>query len=151
MQQNEKSTHKDALDVILEASKKIEVYELEGEMKSVETKDFESLYWSTRNVASPHFSRFVLKLKDLENLGNQAHNHMMGGRAKVMKEGIDALVSGFKYSIDAKSSESVLNKNNKQSTLVDKFFQQKQEKVYSTEEKMKKGFMQSLIGKDKEE
>ena len=143
--------HKDALDVILEASKKIEIYEIEGKLERVQSNDFESIYWSTRNVASANFSRFVLRLKELENLGRQSKNHMMPERAKVIEDGIIAIVTAYKYSIDSKSSESVLDKNNKQSTLVDKFFQQKIEKRYTTNEKMKSSTLSSLIGRDKQE
>ena len=147
----EKTIHKDALDVILEASKKLEISEIEGKMERVLINDFESIYWGTRNVASANFSRFVLKLKELENLGKQSKNHMMPERAKIIEDGILAIVTGYKYSIDAKSSESVLDKDNKQTTLVDKFFQQKIEKRYTTNEKIKKGLLASFIGKDQED
>lgn len=110
--------------------------------------DPESLYWATRSINSNTFGRFVYELKNLEALAYEAENHMSPNRAKVYKEQILRLVNSYKKSIDGKASESIRDKQNSQLTLIDKLSKNKQERVYTMKDEMKRSFLDGIMGKE---
>jgi len=75
---------------------------------------------------------------------------MYRARALVFAEQITEIVKSFKYSIDAKSSESIRDVNNTQSTLIDKINRNKIEKAYTIKGDAKKSFMDGLLGREAE-
>ncbi len=148
-QQNKE--HNDLIDIIIEASQNIEDIETEeGKFTKQLILDPERIYWKTHIVNSPTFARFVYELKELEHLGIQCKNHMSWKRAEVLGKQIHNLVSSFKYSIDAKSSESLRDKNNTQSTLIDKINKNKIERAYTIKDDARKSIWQGLVGRDAE-
>ncbi len=148
-QQNKE--HNDLIDIIIEASQNIEEIETEeGKFTKQLILDPERIYWKTHIVNSPTFARFVYELKELEHLAIQCKNHMSWKRAEVIMNQIKNLVSSFKYSIDAKSSESLRDKNNTQSTLIDKINKNKIERAYTISGDTKKSIWQGLVGRDAE-
>ena len=88
-----------------------------GEILEQLVLDTERVYWKTHNVASPYFGRSVLELKQFENCALDCFNHMSAPRAQVLAKQITQGVLAYKYSIDAKSSESQRDKNNASMTL----------------------------------
>jgi len=148
-QQNKE--HNDLIDIIIEASQNIEETETqEGTFQKQLILDPERIYWKTHIVNSPTFARFVYELKELEHLAIQCKNHMSWKRAEVLMKQIQNLVSSFKYSIDAKSSESLRDKNNTQSTLIDKINKNKIERAYTIKDSASKSIWQGLVGRDAE-
>ena len=143
--------HNDLIDIIIEASQSVETVETEeGQTQKQLVLDPERVYWKTHIVNSPTFARFVYELKELEHLALQCKNHMSWKRAEVLKTQIMNLVASFKYSIDAKSSESLRDKNNTQSTLIDKINKNKIEKAYTIKDDAKKSIWSGLVGNDVE-
>jgi len=133
--------------MLTEGSQKIvEITNEDGTVSKILTVDPEVIYWKTQIVNSPHFSRFVFELKIFQALGTMAKNHMSEERASVLKSQIDEIVLAYRYSIDAKSSETLRNKQNTQSNLIDKLNRVKIEKSYTTKDKVEKSFWQSVIG-----
>ena len=140
--------NQDIVDLLTEASqRRTEKINEDGSITQTLINDPETIYWKTQIVNSPTFARFVLELKNFERLSKQTVNNMSGDRARVLSEQISEIVSSFRYSVDAKSSESLRNERNTQSTLVDKLNRVKIEKSFSTNEDLKKGIFASLIGK----
>ena len=140
--------NQDIIDLLTESAQKIthKVNE-DGTISQTLINDPETIYWKTQIVNSPTFARFVLELKNFERLSRQTVNNMSGDRARVLSAQISEIVSSFRYSVDAKSSESLRNERNTQSTLIDKLNRVKIEKSFSTKEDLKKGIFASLIGK----
>jgi hypothetical protein len=144
-------TQKDLIDLLTEAGQKVEIIENpDGTVSKILTTDPETTYWKTQLVNSPTFARFVYELKSFENLAYQATNHMSKERAMVLKKQILLIVSAYKYSVDAKSSESLRDKDNSQSTLIDKLNRVKIEKSVNVTGDKTKNLLEILTGKDSE-
>ena len=148
----DQKTHNDLIDILIEGSQDIVTVETEdGKLTEQLRLNPEILYWSTRIVNSPNFGRFVFELKEFERLAKSSYNNMMPRRAKVISDEILSIVESFKRSIDGKSSESRLDKNNTSATLIDKINRNKVEKYYNVKGEAKKSFMDGLLGRQGEE
>lgn len=144
--------HKDnqVIDLISTAAHHMEDVERDGITQKELVLDPESIYWATRSVNSNTFGRFVYELKQLETLAFETINHMSLQRASIMREQLLRLVDSYKKSIDGKASESRRDKNNSQLTLIDKLSKNKQERVYTVNDEMKKSAFAGIFGKDVE-
>jgi len=148
--QSPDQTQKDLIDLITESAQTIVDQEDEnGKIVKVLTVDPEIIYWKTQIVNSPNFSRFVFELKNFERLGKEAKNHMSKERAKILEQQINEISLAYRYSIDAKSSETLRDKHNTQSNLIDKLNRVKIEKSISIDERAKQSWMDSLINPKK--
>ena len=136
------------IDLISTAAHHMEDVETDGVRQKQLVLDPESIYWSTRSVNSNTFGRFVYELKNLESLAYEASNHMSTKRAKVFFDQIIRLVESYKKSVDGKASESIRDKQNSQLTLIDKLSKNKQERVYTMKDEMKRSFMDGILGKE---
>jgi len=145
-------THNDLIDIIIEASQTVEeVEEADGKFKKVLQLDPEKIYWKTHIVNSPTFAQFVFQLKEFQELSRQGFHFMHRNRALVLAQQIEAKVKNYRYAIDAKSSESLRDMNNTQSTLIDKINRNKIEKAYTVKGDAKKSFMDGLLGREAEQ
>lgn len=150
-EENRESTfHKDLYDILIEAVKTVDIKKINGEERAVEIHDNESIYWSTRQVNSMTFARYVRKIKELERLKDDARNNMMPARAKIIEDALDQVIKGHRHTIDSKSSESIKDKNNTQATLVSMFAKHRTDRTYSAKD-AGRGFLRSLMHKDEEE
>ena len=138
----------DLIGILTEASQDITIGVGEnGEETKTLQLDPEKLYWGTRLINSDKFGRFVLVLKRLEQKAFEAKNNMTLPRAINMAEGILASVKAYKYSIDAKSSETLRDKNNPQSSLLHLLGKNKSERKITVGGAGKKTFMDGLVGR----
>lgn len=143
--------HNDLIDILIEAAQKVEeVDQPDGSKQKQMVADPEILWWKTNIVNSPHFGRFAYELKGFEHLAEQCYNNMSNPRAAVMAQQILAIASSFRRSIDAKSSESLRDKQNTQSTLIDKINRNKIEKAFTLKGEAKRTFKDALLGKEAE-
>lgn len=69
-------------------------------------------------------------------------------RAEVMSNQIMDIVTSYKRSTDAKSSESLRDKHNTQSTLIDKINRGKIERAITLKGEAKASMMDGFMGKD---
>ena len=106
------------------------------------------VYYKTQMVNYPGFSRFVKELEDLEAMSEQVYDHMSKPRASVISKQIMSYVNSFRYSIDAKSSESLRDKHNTQGTLVHELLKNKVERAFTLKDEMKKSVFEGWFGKD---
>lgn len=143
----EKPTN-DIVDMIIEGCQVIEtVKQRDGtELKQL-TLNPKKVWYKTHIVNSPTFGRYVLYREMLEDKSAQCFYHMSQERAHVMANQIIDLCESYDYSIDAKSSECLRDKNNTQSTLIDKINRNKIEKQYTIKDEMSKGIMDGFLGK----
>lgn len=138
----------DVIALLTDAAQKVEFEEQEdGKLKKVFALDVESIYWETRSVDSPSFARSTLELKNLESKADQCYFHMSKERADVISKQIKDIVTNYRYSIDAKSSETRLDKNNAKPNLIDRLLRNRQEKIYNLKEEAKNSIWSGVTGK----
>lgn len=151
-QQIENVTHKDVLDGILTACQKYyEVTNPDGSIKKEVGVDFVSLWWKLHKVSSPFFARYAKILTDLENKAADCFNHMPLERAEVMADQILKRAISHKRSIDAKSSETRLDKHNKQQSLIDTLADNSTEarRIVTLKDDAKRSLKESFMGVEK--
>ena len=120
----------------------------DGTIEKQLVTDPEIAWWKTNLVNSPTFGRFAFELKSFEGLSEQCYNNMSKPRAKVMAQQIMAIGASFRRSIDAKSSESLRDKLNTQSTLIDKLNRTKSERAITLKGELKKSVMDGMLGRE---
>ena len=147
--ETEKS-HSDYIDMLIDGCRKpVKVTDEQGNEQIELQLNTKKLDYKTQLVSAQNFSRFVLELENFANMSIDCPNFMPNKRAKVMGDQILRLVEAFGYSIDAKSSETLRDKNNSQSSLTHILTRNKSEKVVSLKEDAKKSLWEGISGKEK--
>ena len=141
--------HNDLIDLLTDACMTIQQVRLpNGGLERQLIQDPKKVWYKTQIINSPTFGRCVFELETLDSKRTQCYNHMSQPRALVMDGQLEGVIKAFQYSIDAKSSESLRDKNNTQSTLIDKINRNKIEKAYTVKGAGTKTFMDGLLGRD---
>lgn len=122
----------------------------EGRKEKVLELNTKRAWWQLHNVASNTLGRFALELENFERKALQAKNHMSMERADDFAENILGIVASYRSSVDAKSSESISDKNNAVQTLIDKVKSNRIERRYVMKDEVKKGMFSGLLGRDQE-
>ena len=141
---------KDLLDVILQASqKKVEVGKSpDGKAIMEDQIEAEIIWWKTLMVNANTLGRFAFRLKEFERLAFEAQNNMSTDRAIDFAHTVIDIGASYRRSIDAKSSESMRDKENSQSTLVDKINRSQVERIYTANGKVAKNFLDDLLHRE---
>ena len=142
--------HTDLIDVLMEGSQTVEEIEQDGTTTKQLVLDPKKVWYKTHLINAATFGRFAFELESLGSLGHQCYHNMSQNRAVVMAGQINQIVENFMYSIDAKSSESLRDKNNAQGTLIDKIISNKAEKIYTMKGETGKSMWSGLMGRDRE-
>ena len=150
-QQSDGINHKDALDAIISACQKdVDIIDDDtGKPRKERVLDNVSMWWKTHIINQPGFGRYAKILTNLENKATDAPNHMTMERAQVCMQQIMLEALSHKHSIDAKSSESRYDKNNKQQTLMHMLNAAKSERVVTLNEEAKRSLFESIFGGEK--
>ena len=144
--------YNDLVDVVIQSAQVTEdVRQTDGSVIKQSRTDEEILWWKTNEVNSNKFGRFALELKEWERMAQEVFGYMTYDRALVISRQIMAVAISFRRSIDAKSSESVRDKYNSKSTLVDKLGRNRVEKVFTQKGDVKNSLFNSFIGKKKQD
>ncbi len=144
--------YNDLIDVITQAAQTtVQITQKDGTVTTETILDEEILWWKTNEVNHNQFGRFAFELKEWERMAKEAYNHMTKGRADVIATQIMDVGKSYRRSIDAKSSESMRDKNNAKSTLLDKMGRNRIEKIFTQRGNMKRSMFDSFLGKKKEE
>lgn len=141
----------DLVDLLTTSFQK--VIDLDGPSGKMEKQliiDPKTAFYQLHSVSSNTFGRFVYELEQFDAKANQAKKHMSPERAESMAEDIRAITDAYRYSIDAKSSESLSDKNNAIPTLIDKIKSNKVERRYVMKDEVKKSILDGIRGKDVE-
>jgi len=143
--------HADLIDILIEASQTIEeIEQADGTKQKQLILDPEIMWWKTGIINSPTFGRFAFELKEFERQAEECFDNMPRDRAYEMAKDILEIGKSYRRSIDAKSSESLRDKNNTQGTLIDKVIRNKIEKAYTIKGEGGKSLLAGLMGKDEE-
>lgn len=150
MNQDIENMRSDIIDLLDDGFQDVEIVENEGRIEKHLVLNTKRVWWNTRLVNSPTFGRMALELEMLQNKANQCLSNMSEPRASEMKQQIIDIVNAYRYSIDAKSSESRRDKNNTQSTLIDRLLHYRIEKQYTMKDETKKSLLSGFAGKDED-
>lgn len=136
----------DAVDLVLQGTKKYVKVLKEGVEINEEVIDSNSVWWKTQLVNSPTFGLLAFELENLESFAQQAFNYMSPERAEIIGRQILDFCLSIRRAIDAKSSETKMDKNNNQNSLIDRVMRMKQERYISIKDDMKKNGLAGFIG-----
>jgi len=141
----------DLIDFLTDACQRIVNVELEdGRMQQQLILDPKKVWLKTHIVNSPTFGRYTYVREVFGGMAKGCYNFMSFKRAKVLSEQIIQEGDNFDYSIDAKSSEILRDKNNTQSCLIDKMKGSKIEKQYTLKEDVKKSLFSGFVGREED-
>ena len=147
LQENQKE-HSDVVDFLTDACKVLkDVKDPNGIIHQELVLDTKRVWCKTQSVNSNYFGRNILELEQFENLADECYFHMSAPRAMVLAQQIRNGCMPYRYSIDAKSSESQRDSHNAQMTLIDKLNKNKTEKVYTLKGDVKRGLGDAILGK----
>ena len=151
LQENQKE-HSDVVDFLTDACKVLkDVKDPNGIIHQELVLDTKRVWCKTQSVNSNYFGRNTVELEQYENFADECYFHMSGPRAQVLSAQIRAGCMPYRYSIDAKSSESQRDAHNAQMTLIDKLNKNKTEKVYTLKGDAKRSMMDGILGKKVEQ
>lgn len=150
MLQEGPSKPNDLIDLLTEAAQLVIETEENGIKKKEIVPDSESLWMQTKMVNSPTFARYILKLRELYDLAANAKDNMCAERAKVLEEQILAKYKSHKYSIDAKSSETLRDAHNSQNSLNHIIVKQHTDRSITMKEEAGRAFGDMIMGREKQ-
>ena len=143
--------HNDLIDLIIQsATKTVNVKGEDGTIYQEQQMDSDSLWWKTHSISANTFGAVAFELKEWERMALQAHENMCEDRANQISHDIMEISQSFRRAIDAKSSESLRDKNNSQSVLIDKVGRNRVEKVYTMKDQVNKSLLSGFLGRDKD-
>lgn len=146
----EQANYKDAIDAILTSCQELQdAKDQNGEIVKQIGMNYKRLWWKLHSVSSTTFGRLALEVENLAGKAEQCQNHMSPERALVMSRQIMNIVDSYKYSIDAESSRTRLNKDNRQPSVLDRLTNQKQDKTITFKEDAKRSFKDAIMGAEK--
>jgi hypothetical protein len=143
--------YNDLIDIMIQASQKtVDVTQKDGTIIKEQMLDEDIVWCKTGSVASNTFARMIYELKEFERTADLCFTNMCRERAEDLANLIGKMAVSYRRSVDAKSSESLRDKQNSTSTLIDKINKNKVERVYTMKDKMKSSVFDSIIGRDAE-
>lgn len=143
--------HNDVIDLVIQAAQKsVDVKLDDGTISREQQMDTDSLWWKTHSISSNHFGQVAFELKEWERMALSVGECMMPERAAQVAHDIMEISQSFRRAIDAKSSESLRDKNNSQSVLIDKVGRNRVEKVYTMKDQVNKSLLSGFLGRDRE-
>lgn len=152
-QQPEHISHKDVLDGILTAcQKEYDIVQPDRTIKKELGVDYVALWYKLHKISSPFFGRYARKLTKEENKAIECFNHMTFERAEILADQILRDVWSHKRSIDAKSSETRIDKHNKDLSLIDTLTDThtKSTRIISLKDEGRRSLKEAITGKEKE-
>ena len=141
----------DVVSIMIDAcGEQIKIPLADGSYKIETQLDNHKVWLKTHNINSNRFGRYQFLRERLESLGKQAKYHMTIQKARVLEQQIMDLCRDYDYSIDAKSSEAISDKNNGSATLIDKINRKETTRRYIMRDEMQKSAWEAFIGRDAE-
>ena len=144
------SDHNDTVDIVFQSVQKTVQQKKDGEIINTQVMDDLALWCKTLTVSSNKLSQLIFEAMEYVRSGLQANNNMCKERAAIwIQESLDIFES-IKNACDAKSSESIRNGENSQSTMIDKINRNSVEKIFTMKDTAKKSIFSSIMGKEKD-
>lgn len=143
--------HNDTVDIVFQSVQKtIDQADADGNITKIQVMDDLSLWCKTLMVGSNTLGQTIFEMMEFMRNGFLAYTNMPKERAELWVGEVQEIVESVKKTLDSKSSESIRNKENSQSTLIDKINKNSVEKIYTMKETAKKSLWDSIIGKEKD-
>lgn len=138
----------DLIDLLTTSFQKIVMVDTpDGKKEKQLELDTNRAWWQLHSVAANTLGRFALELEQFSRKADQARHHMSKERAEDFAMNIQGIVGAYRSTVDAKSSESISDKNNAVQTLIDKVKSNKIEKRYVMKDEAKKALGEGWFGK----
>ena len=146
------SDHNDTVDIVFQSvQKQVDELDDEGKMIHRVVMDDLALWCKTLSVASNKLSQVIYEMMEFLRVGLSARRHMSKERAAVWLEDTLGMIESIKKSLDSKSSESVVDRNSKQGTLIDKINKNSVEKIITMRGNEGKSLWDTIRGKEREQ
>ena len=120
----------------------------DGKMQPIASVDSKSAWWKTHFINSYRFGMMGEYLEDFGSFIDTVKYHMSKPMADVLEVQIKGMYNVMRHAVDAKSSETMSNKNNKQTALGDKYLNNKQERLVDIRGEVGKSITDSIMGKE---
>ena len=121
IQEGDNASSNDMTDLVLQSVHTAkQVTDDDGKISIIQYLDNMSLWCKTLSVASNTLSQVIFELMEWIRNGGAAKTNMCVERANEWETVVMAVSESVRKTLDSKSSESMVNKDNKQSTLLDK-------------------------------
>ena len=151
IQEGDNTSSNDMTDLVLQSVHTAkQVTDDDGKISIIQYLDNMSLWCKTLSVASNTLSQVIFELMEWIRNGGAAKNNMCVERANEWESEVMAVSESVRKTLDSKSSESMVNKDNKQSTLLDKVNRSSSEKIFTMKENAKGSLWDSIMGKEKD-
>lgn len=143
-------SHQDVMDLLVDACQTVDIIDnRDGTFSKQLILDPEKAWWKTHLVNSPFFGMFAKVLRNLEGMAHDAKNHMTATRAIILEEQMITYCLDYRYSIDAKSSETIRDKHNTQPALIDKMQRSQVPHAFNPNDEMKNSLFSGWTGGNK--
>lgn len=145
------SDHNDTVDIVFQSVQKtVEDFDENDKKIYRQVMDDLALWCKTLSVASNKLSQVIYEMMEFLRVGLSAKRYMSKERADVWREDTLAKIESIKKSLDSKSSESVVDKNSKQGTLIDKINKNSVEKIITMKGNEGRSIWDSILHKEKD-
>ena len=135
----------DFVDVLIESVHKYyDRLDENGQPTRILEPDNESLFWRTLLINHNGFGGAVLELKKWAGLMESAYDNMCPEVAQQLHDQGMRIYEGYKYAFASKSSETIRDRDNSQSSLTHLLLRDHMEKTVTLKDNMKKGGLQAL-------
>ena len=123
----------------------------DGKPEPIATIDSKSAWWKTHFINDDGFGMMGEYLEDFGTFIDTVKYHMSKPMADVLSIQLKAQYNVMRHAIDAKSSETMSDKNNKQTALGDKYLANKQERLIDIKGELGRSVTDMLTGKEAHE
>jgi hypothetical protein len=120
----------------------------DGKMELTYEVNNKSAWWKTHSINYSGFGLMGEYLEDFESIAEFVFYRMSKPMADVLSKQILRQADTMRYSIDAKSSETMRDSRNAQTSLIDKYLANKQERVLDIKGELKRSMMDMISGKE---
>lgn len=143
--------HNDTVDIVFQSVQKT-IVSLDEEGKEVRTQvmDDLALWCKTLTVSSNKLGQLIFEGMEFVRNGLSANSNMCKERADIWQQETVEIFESIKKACDSKSSESIRDKDNSQSTMIDKVNRNSVEKIYTVKGAAKSSLWSSIMGKEKD-
>ena len=122
----------------------------DGSTQKVIAINYKKLWYKLQNVSSQYFGEYAYHLEELANLAADAYNNMPEERADIVSQQLLRKINSHYYGIDAKSSETVLDKHNNMKNMVHLLNRSETTKKYVVKDEASRNAVVGFLGGGKE-
>ena len=138
----------DVLDFIADGCQTIEEIQTDNGIEKQLIIVPKKIGYKTQSVSSIYYGDFVTESENFLNLSEQCMYNMSSPMANSVKRTIEGIFRAWDFGMDAKSSESMRDRTNAQTTLVDKFVRNKQERIVTLKDEVGRSLKEAILGRE---